>query len=577
MTILGKIIAKVGDSNPQIFRELKERLTLRNMGIAIAATLIIQGFVLLYFNNQIPIPAYDDTSIAGASLHKLIEAHSKYCNVSTPDENEYPYLGTLCKLDGAGSFKINWQIWRSDVFICLSWILPLGLILGSVYMLVADLVREEKRGTLNFIRLSPQSARNIFIGKILGVPILVYLAVLLAIPLHLWVGFSAGATMPLFASWYLTIGSIWCLLSSAAVLYALLGGVQAIVTVIAVAFPICLPLAVINAFLSGTINHQEWLNRTSERSEQVSWFGLIINSSAVWLYAFGTGCCLVASYWVWQALERRYLNPTATVIGKSQSYLVNLCFQLWIAGFTIPFIFAGPDPNSVLTRSKVTGFAIVDSMALLLLIPMLLPSKQAIQAWSRYRRERVTHQRRKFWQRELIQDWISNDKSPALVAIAINVGMAMTHWIPVSILALTAPTQGMTFNDFSTPGHGIRLLACVCLAASLILIYAAIAHLGLFLKVRKHNLWTVAIVAGVIFLPLAAAFVLSTVRAPTGWAATLLLFSPFAGAGILQLAGGTILAAFTAQLVMFTALTHQLQRKLQIGGQSQTKELLARG
>ena len=34
-------------------------------------------------------------------------------------------------------------------------------------MLVADLVREEKRGTLNFIRLSPQSAQQIFVGKVL--------------------------------------------------------------------------------------------------------------------------------------------------------------------------------------------------------------------------------------------------------------------------------------------------------------------------------------------------------------------------------------------------------------------------
>ena len=570
--ILGKITAKVGDSNPQIFRELKERLTLRNMGIAVAATLIIQGFVLLYFNNQIPIPAYDDTSIAGASSHKLIETHSKYCPVATfPNDNEYSNPVALCSLNKDGTFRISWQNWRSDVFICLSWTLPLGLILGSVYMLVADLVREEKRGTLNFIRLSPQSARNIFIGKILGVPILVYLAVVLAIPLHLWVGFSAGATMTLFASWYLTIGSIWCLLSSAAVLYALLGGVQAIVTVIAVAFPICLPLTVINAFLSGTINHEKWLNK---ESEHLSWFGLTINSSAIWFYAFGTGCCLIASYWVWQALQRRYLNPTATVIGKSQSYLVNLCFQLWIAGFTIPLIFADP-AKYVSTRQAVTGFAIVDFMALLLLIPMLLPSKQAIQAWSRYRRERVTHQQRKFWQRELIQDWIGNDKSPALLTIAINVGMAMIFWIPVSMLALTAPTQGMTFNDFSTPGHGIRLLACVCFAASLILIYAAIAHLGLFLKVRKHNLWTVAILSIAIFLPLVAAFALSPVRTPTGLAAIVLLFSPFAPIGIMSLAEGSILAAFTAQLVVFTALTHQLQRKLRTAGQSQSKELLA--
>ena len=213
-------------------------------------------------------------------------------------------------------------------------------------------------------------------------------------------------------------------------------------------------------------------------------------------------------------------------------------------------------------------------MALLLLIPMLLPSKQSLQDWSRYRRER-TQQRRKFIQRDLVQDLIGNDKSPAVLTIAINVGMAMVVWIPVSIIALTVRNQGMDFDNFSTPGHNTRLVAGICVAASLILIYTAIAHLGLFLKVRKRNLWICAIVAGMMSLPIAVAFVLSPFHTPTGLAAILLLFSPFAPIGIFQLAGTTILAAFTAQVAMFAALTHQLQRQLQISGRSQTRELLA--
>jgi hypothetical protein len=560
--MLNRLIDKVGDSNPQIFRELKERLTLRNVGIAIAGALVIQGFVLLYFNGQLPVPEIPKPGFSAR------EIYSKYCSFSPPHYSDYGNR-ELCKLSGASEFTINWQSWRSDIFICLSWIFGLGLILGSIYMLVADLVREEKRGTLNFIRLSPQSARTIFNGKILSVPILVYLSAALMLPLHLYMGFSVGATLPLLVGWYLTIGAIWFLLSSASVLYVLLGGFQAIVTVIAVAFPIWLPLVAINAFLSGTINRERWLNQSSHH---LSWFGIIINSSAVQFYAFGIGCCLVASYWVWQALERRYLNPTATVIGKSQSYLVNLFVQLWIAGFTMPLIFAIPE-KYYSTRQTISLFAVVDFIALLLLIPMLLPTKQAIQDWSRYRRER-THQPRKFWKRELIQDLISNDKSPALLTIAINICVAMVCWIPVSLLALTKSSLGMTFNDFSTPGHAIRLLAGICLAASLILVYAAIAHLGLFLNVRKRNIWILAIVGGAMFLPLVGAYVLSPMHTPTGLAAILLLFSPFATAGIMNLGGGSILIAFAAQLTMFAVLTRQLQRKLQISGQSQTRELL---
>jgi hypothetical protein len=432
---LGKIIDRVGDSNPQIFRELKERLTLRNIGVAIVATLLIQGFTLLYLYGQIPVAVPEAVSIESANgvarpiAERRFKAnehtYSKYCQ-SSPKYDRVD----LCQLDDTGNFKISWQVWRSDVVNYLSWILSGGTILGSVYMLVADLVREQKRGTLNFIRLSPQSAPKIFIGKILGVPILVYLAAALMLPLHTGMGLSAGATMPLLMSWYVTIVATWWLFASVAVLYTLLGGGQAIVTTVVAALPLCFALRIVNHHLVMTIDRPQWLNPTSEH-----WFGLAIHHSATYFYAFEIGCCLVASYWVWQALERRYLNPTATAISKQQSYLINLCWQLWIGGFALPLIFADPDAYFA-TRKMFAALAIVDFLALLVSIAMLLPSKQALQDWSRHRRER-TYQGRQLWQRDLVRDLIANDKSPALLTIAINVGMAMVVWLPVSTLALS--------------------------------------------------------------------------------------------------------------------------------------------
>jgi hypothetical protein len=544
--MLNKLIDGMGDSNPQIFRELKERLTPRNIGIAVVGALLIQGFVLVYFNGQIPVPTYESSPVS-----KLMETRSSYC-LFPPNTS---YDDSICRLSKDG-YAINWQKWWTDVYICLAWILPLGLILGSVYTLVADVIQEEKRGTLNFIRLSPQSAQTIFIGKILGVPSLVYLAIALVLPLHLWAGINAGGSIPFLASWYLAIGSLSFLLASTAVLYVLLGGIQAILTVIVIGYPICLPLLAINAFASGTLNHDtNWLHNTTSSY----WFMLPVFSSALWFYSFSTGCCLVASYWVWQALERRYLNPTATIVGKSQSYLTNLCLQIWMAGFIFPLIFK-TELWSI--EGESVALAVTDFITLLLLIPLLLPNKQAIQDWSRYRRERVTAQPRKFWQRELVQDLIGNDKSPALLAIAINIGMALVLWIPVSFrIALI------------NPSHGVRFFAGICLATSLILIYAAIAHLGLFLKVRKRNLWIIAGLFVTMFLPVVGAYALSPDRTPAGLSAILLLFSPFAPLGIINLAGGSILATFAAQLAMFGVLTRQLQRKLQLSGQSQSKEL----
>ncbi|PSB52780.1 hypothetical protein [Chamaesiphon polymorphus] len=545
--VLAKIIDRVGDSNPQIFRELKERLTVRNLGIALGAALVIQVFVLMYFNSQLPVP--DLTPGLDKSARQI---YSRYCEMVP---NGYQAYGSYCRLNGDGEFIINWQTWWSDLFIAMSWLLPLGLILGSVYTLVADLVQEEKRGTLNFIRLSPQSARTIFIGKILGVPSLVYLATIATLPLHIVAGYTAGANTLLLASWYVTIACFWFLMSSAAVLYVLLGGIQAIVTVLVVAYPVCLPILAINAFASATINRDTWLVKPTE----LSWFGLPIFNNAMLFYAFGTGCCLVASFGVWQALERRYLNPTATAISKSQSYFTNLCIQIWIAGFVVPLV-----PQSYYSKEgTIVAWAIIDFLVLLVSIPMLLPGKQALLDWSRYRRERAAHKSRPFWQRELFKDLMFKDSSPALLAIAMNIGITMLLWLPIGMTA------------FKTSSTGIRFIAGTCLAASLILIYATIAHLGLFLKQKKRNVWIVAIVVTTMILPIVGAFVLSPFHNPSGFAAILLLFSPLAPVGILQLAGGSILATFAAQLAIFAGLTRQLQRKLQISGQSQTKELLA--
>ncbi len=541
--ILDNLIDRVGNWNPQIFRELKERLTLKNIGIATTASVLIQVFVWVYFDSQLPVQ----------NPH-IKETYNRYCRNSLIDK-----YSDLCSMNAFGEFNVNWQQWYSDIFLCLSWILPLGLILGSVYLLVADLVQEEKRGTLNFIRLSPQSAQTIFIGKILGVPSLVYLAAALMLPFHLLIGMTVGASIPLLATWYLTIGSIWFLLSSAATLYVLLGGIQAILTVIAVAYPVGIPLLAINSLLSATISQAEWLN---QNNENMSWFWLRISSSAILFYTFAIGCCLLANYWIWQALERRYLKPTATILSKSQSYLANLHLQIWFAGFALPLV---TQSATYYQEGAIVSMAIADFMALFLLIPLLLPSKQALQDWSRYRREHVTHQERKFWQRDLVQDLINNDQSPTILAIAINLGMAIVLWIPIGLF---------TFNNVS---ESTRFAAGLCLAASLILIYTAIAHWGLFLNLshKKRNLWIIALVGGTMLLPLVAAFVLSPNRNPTGLAAILLLFSPFAPIGILNLSGGTILATFMAQLALLAGLTQQLRRKLQITGQSQSKELAA--
>ena len=62
MVILDRLIDRVGNVNPQLFRELKERLTIRNISIASAIALTIQSLILFYYNTQLPpSPTYDLT------------------------------------------------------------------------------------------------------------------------------------------------------------------------------------------------------------------------------------------------------------------------------------------------------------------------------------------------------------------------------------------------------------------------------------------------------------------------------------------------------------------------------------
>ena len=553
MIVLDRLLDRIGDVNPQLFRELKERLTLRNIGIASAIPLLIQSLIFLYFNTQLPpAPSYDLTYARAYGVpKKLIDYSNRYCTGNFIEGGIItPHLSSSdsCTVDSAGNFIINWAKWWSGICFNSGWIIFAVLILGSVYMLVADLINEEKRGTMSFIRLSPRSPRQIFIGKILGVPVLVYLAVAWMIPLHLLAGINAGASLGMIASWYIAIGSFWFLLSSAAILYVLLGGGQAILTTIAVATPI-------GSFFKDSYQR---FNFKPGFSFDKGWFRMpVLNNSAL-TYIFESIVFVLTSYWIWQALERRYLNPNATAISKSQSYLINIGLQIFIVGFAIPL----SEYSSFISHCAM--LVTINFTLLLLSTLLLLPSKQALQDWSRYRRERKVTQQRKFWQHELVQDLLFNDKSPALLSIAINVGMALIVWIPISLYF--ARNGGM----------GWQFLACVCFGASLVLIYATIAHLAIFINVKKHNLWTMGIIAVVMTLPIGIALIMSSGGSPKGLAAFIILFSPFAPAGVFGLSGEIIFAAFTAQLVMLAVLTRQLQRKLQISGQSHSKELLAR-
>src|SRR4028119_2018242 len=166
------LLDKIGNWNPQLFREIKGRLIRSNMAIVSAVSLSAQLLLLMYFKAML-------------------------------------WLG---------------------IFTFLSIFSVLALLVAGTYMLVSDLDKEERRGTLNFIRLSPQSAKTIFLGKVIGVPILLYLAAILTVPLHLYAGLAAQIPLNEILCFYIAVAASCALFYSGAMLFGLtsswLGGFQ---------------------------------------------------------------------------------------------------------------------------------------------------------------------------------------------------------------------------------------------------------------------------------------------------------------------------------------------------------------
>jgi hypothetical protein len=537
MKTIEQIVDRAGDWNPQIFRELKERINIRNVSLAAVGSFLVQGLTWLSFEGQIPTPTYD-------YLKKLVPAYSRYCETVKYSPNNY-YSGQ-CAING-GSYTIKWDLWWGDLYIQLGALMTIGLILGIVYTLVADLSKEEKRGTLNFIRLSPQSPQTIFSGKLLGVPILVYIAFGLAIPFHLWAGLSAGAGFSLALVGELTILAMAWFWGCAAMLYSLLGGFQAIVTTLAVAYFAAMPIFLLSQFTAATLNGDEWLKQS-----QFSWYFLPIFRSALFLDLFVAGSCAIAGMLFWQAIARRYLNPTATIVTKIESYISTVAIQIWLLGFVLPSL-SMPyyDRNGI-----VSICAAVDFILLALFIPLLLPSRQSMIDWSRFRRQRLNERGKMPLP---IKDLLINDRAPALLTIALNLLIAVAMWSIVFMVTNSKQSE-MT-----------RFFACLCIAATMISVYGAIVHLIQFFKLKKRRVWTIGSILTATCFPTIMSIVLTGGSTPKGIGAIVMLFSPFFPAAVFNLPGMTILATCLAQMAIFGGMNIVLQRKLNQVGMSESK------
>jgi hypothetical protein len=484
----------IGDWNPQLFRELKGRLTGRAVGLAIAASLVAQVMGLLYFGGLLPTP--------------LQMPYHVYCTGPGYEKTGIPTC-TLQTLDGVKTVLVNWPRWWMDVYAAMSWTLLAVALIGGVYLLISDLSKEDRTGTLNFIRTSPQSAAGILWGKLLGVPIIPVVMVAAAVPLHLFAAVQAQTAVKFLGSFYLMFGMTLAFGYSVALLFALLGGVPL--------------LGASQGWLGASVaGGVLWMLVASWQSTQYrdvysshgarpffglhQYFGVVIDSRLAYALPLGILTLGISTYWVWQALVRRFGNPRATWLSKYQSYWATASFQLWLLGFLVY------DLNSSYYEisSDLACILLVNFVWFMLLIAAMTPERQTLMDWSRYRALRqvgqpdgtATHQAKRKKARSKgqsngISQWLWGEYSPALVAIAVNLLITSLIFSPWMV---TRPDSSLkTVAGLSD--QAIQAIATFVLADLWVMICAAIAQNMLFLKTSKRGIWAFVSVLGLCFIP----------------------------------------------------------------------------
>ncbi|MBD1862005.1 MULTISPECIES: hypothetical protein [Trichocoleus] len=499
---------RVGDWNPQLFRELKGRLTRQSAFLVTLAALLLQFLLgsLVFESGSDPVP----------------------------------------------------------VFRILNWLLPMMLFVLGTVLLMTDLEQEERRGTLNFIRLSPQTSQSILLGKLLGVPVLVYLGAALLVPMHIWSTLAANVSLSFLVSFYGLLGVACAFIFSLALLSAFvgrfsagqtnsLGSTSALVTALLVGL----------AFLPIYMNWNQltvwsvWLSGLDTGGvNDLQWFFLPIGGSPAIAHSFTLLNAGLGIYWIWHILNRCFRSPTSALLSKRYSYLMTAHVELLLLGFLVQSsvsLNATSDWFSVLLC-----FSLVNLIWFGVLMLLLSPQRQALLDWARYRHA-MTDMASGARQRSLISDLIGGDKSPVLVAMLLNFG-------------LVAAILGTWVFLASGEAQKLRLLAGLLLSFTLLAIYVAIAQFATLAKSRQHTLQVAVAIGGVALLP-PLLLVLAAQGEPTH-AKELMLFSPLLWLVLDDVSATAIALSLLGQLGLLGLLTFRFTQKLTELGASETKALL---
>ena len=586
--MMPNLIDKIGDWNPQLLRELKGRLKFFNVAIAVATSLLLQLVVFLYQLREFPDDKYSLTGTY-CRLRKVYEQQQNGVYRQS-NQSQITDLNDFISKNYCPQNEIDWELWWQNhweyIFLTFSVIFVFTLLVAGTYLLINDLAKEETRGTLNFIRLSPQSETSILTGKLLGVPSLIYLIILVAVPLHLWAGRSAKIAFSYILSYYAILAVSCIFFYSAALLFGLVSrwfsGFQPWLGSGAV-FLFLFTTMVLASSSSNTLNNSTvwfrlfsaWdttnylfpnLFNLSNGSPLKNWqfFYLPLGTSFVSVVGFHLLNLGLCSYGILQALKRCFRNPKTLIISKKQSYFLVAFYQLMIWGFALQ----NGNNNHRWDEQVAENFvllALYNLVLILSLIAVLSPHRQDVQDWARYRHQEVSGHK-SVW-----QDLIWAEKSPALVAIAINLTIVTIPWLVwLSLTSIVDANDSRTWivNEIDR----FKVLLTIALSINLMMIYATIAQLILLLKTPKRSFWAIGTLSAAVFLP---PMILEFIGISSWKHSTIWMFTTFPWAAVESAGVTTVFMALLADLSVLALLNFQLTRQVRLAGESATKALLA--
>ena len=484
--------------------------------------------------------------------------------------------------------QINMQLWWQEhwkyMFLSLCVIFIFTLLVAGSYLIINDLSQEERKGTLNFIRLSPQSETSIFTGKMLGVPVLIYLVVLAAIPFHILTGINGNIPFGNILFFYLTLAASCILFYSFALLFGIFGG-----SVLS-GFKPWLGSGIVFLFLWMSIvtfgsnsNYPNYaafatlfsptnitgyffpdlFNSQTSGLQKLQFFNFAVGKSFIGLIALHLANYALWTYWAWQGLKRCFRNPNATIVSKQQSYLIFACFEVVLIGFFISEHYTNSEYRSY-WRNFYEGMGALYLWNIFLIVPLfalMLTHRQAIQDWARFRFNKEENSAG-YSKNSLFSELIFGEKSPAILAMAINLLIVTSAFIVLLVKANLAISY--------TGENVLTFLGSLLVFVSLIMIYATVAQIMLMLKNSKRTLWAAGTTSALIIVPIIILGTLNVQQSNILW-----LFTVGFWFAAEKSTFPIILSAFLCQAVILGLLNWYLIKQVKSAGESASKAMFS--